>query len=253
MIPLTSAPPTSATKEAAATTVANDRSDPTWRSGVVVLDERTTDIASTGLGGPTTRRETSAICRSSASISSIAEFLSEAPEYAREAGSRPRRAKTKRRGELRGVEPDDVAHGDEGSVLGVEAIPRREQIERVDSGRWIDASDHEAGVGEELRLGAPPAFPQEVLGLVHGDRDESRTEPLGLAYRTEFPPHGRPGRLHGPLGKGLVAGHEGADPPHVLVIGRHDPCERVVVAGSREGDDPSEIGRSLPGHDLHTR
>jgi hypothetical protein len=107
-----------------------------------------------------------------------------------ESGPGPWRAEPDGGGQLGGIEAEDVAHGDQGTVLRVQTVHGREEVQRVDASRRIDASHDGAGVGEKLCLGTPSALAQQVPGLVHSDAHEPGTDPLRLAHRSELVPHG---------------------------------------------------------------
>lgn len=71
-----------------------------------------------------------------------------------------------------------------------------------------------------------------MLGFVDGYAHEPRLQAIGFPQRPELPPGHGPCRLYGIVGSGLVAGDEGADTAHLLVVRSHDLAERELVTGS---------------------
>ncbi len=98
----------------------------------------------------------------------------------------------------------------------------------------------------DLEHPTPTPTPCQLSGLVDGDRDEPRSQPLGVADRVHLSPGDRPGRLDGLLGEfGVTARDHETDAAHVGVIGVHDAREGDLVAARGRRITPAEVSVPL--------
>ncbi len=77
----------------------------------------------------------------------------------------------------------------------------------------------------------PALAAHDLADLVRGDGHQPGSQPFRVPQRAELAPGDGPGGLDGILGHVLVAADDVADARHVVVMGTHDPGERIRVAG----------------------
>ena len=156
------------------------------------------------------------------------------------------------RRELIGVEACDVAHRQQGRIVGSEPCQSGAEVQRSGIGDGVRTARVREGSGDHLDLGSPSALAQELLDLPDCDRDEPGTE-LGRATDlAQLLPGHQPGCLHRLIRDGIVTGDGTADPAHVLVVRSDDAAEGDLVTGDRRREEARILPIHRPCHRPHT-